>query len=390
MCKLFGANVRISSLKGLSAEIAKNLILAGVKSISLHDERDVELWNLSTNFYFSKAYVGRNRALACISKLQELNTFVLLYAWTSLICKEQLSNYQAARIIASISNGNPTLASCIHDEEMDFAGGVLVMFTKVEGITESNDGKPKKIKDTKPCAFLLEGDMIKFSAYARGGIVPLVKRRLEVEDIQKLETIDENVLRHFASGLHAVLSPMATILSGIVGQEVVKAYTRKFHPIVEFFYFDSLECLPPKAIGAEDVKLINICYDAQVSIFRQELQAKLLEAKLFVVRAGALGCEFLENLALIGASWSGKGKLTITDDDEDISWKVRRVAAKCLSAMIISHPKMISKLYTEACLRLIERFKEQKENVKMDVINAFIELLHQTGNVTKGVGDPKI
>ncbi|KAK4792080.1 hypothetical protein SAY86_022515 [Trapa natans] len=71
-------------------------------------------------------------------------------------------------------------------------------------------------------------------------------------------------------------------------------------------------------------------------------------------------------------------------DDEDASWKVRRAAAKCLAALIVSRPEMLSKLYVEACPKLIERFKEREENVKMDVFNTFIELLRQTGNVTEG------
>ncbi|XP_031392996.1 cullin-associated NEDD8-dissociated protein 1 [Punica granatum] len=71
-------------------------------------------------------------------------------------------------------------------------------------------------------------------------------------------------------------------------------------------------------------------------------------------------------------------------DDEDASWKVRRAAAKCLAALIVSRPEMLSKLYVEACPKLIDRFKEREENVKMDVFNTFIELLRQTGNVTKG------
>lgn len=71
-------------------------------------------------------------------------------------------------------------------------------------------------------------------------------------------------------------------------------------------------------------------------------------------------------------------------DDEDVSWKVRRAAAKCLAAIIVSRPEMLLKLYREACPKLIERFKEREENVKMDVFNTFIELLRQTGNVTKG------
>ncbi|OVA11021.1 TATA-binding protein interacting (TIP20) [Macleaya cordata] len=79
-------------------------------------------------------------------------------------------------------------------------------------------------------------------------------------------------------------------------------------------------------------------------------------------------------------------------DDEDVSWKVRRAAAKCLAAVIVSRPEMLSKLYGEACPKLIERFKEREENVKMDVFNTFIELLRQTGNVTKGqieINDPR-
>ncbi|KAH0899429.1 hypothetical protein HID58_048997, partial [Brassica napus] len=74
-------------------------------------------------------------------------------------------------------------------------------------------------------------------------------------------------------------------------------------------------------------------------------------------------------------------------DDEDASWKVRRAAAKCLAGLIVSRSEMISKVYQEACPKLIDRFKEREENVKMDVFNTFIDLLRQTGNVTKGQTD---
>ncbi|KAF5731795.1 cullin-associated NEDD8-dissociated protein 1 [Tripterygium wilfordii] len=74
-------------------------------------------------------------------------------------------------------------------------------------------------------------------------------------------------------------------------------------------------------------------------------------------------------------------------DDEDVSWKVRRAAAKCLAALIVSRPEMLGKLYEEACPKLIERFREREENVKMDVFNTFIELVRQTGNISKSLID---
>ncbi|WMV12837.1 hypothetical protein MTR67_006222 [Solanum verrucosum] len=47
-------------------------------------------------------------------------------------------------------------------------------------------------------------------------------------------------------------------------------------------------------------------------------------------------------------------------DDDDVSWKVRRAASKCLAALVVTQPEMLSKLYKQACSELIDRFKERK------------------------------
>lgn len=84
---------------------------------------------------------------------------------------------------------------------------------------------------------------------------------------------------------------------------------------MQFFYFDSVESLPTESLDASDFRPLNSRYDAQISVFGSKLQKKLENAKVFMVGSGALGCEFLKNLALMGVSCSSEGKLTITDDD---------------------------------------------------------------------------
>ena len=207
-------------------------------------------------------------------------------------------------IIASISNDNPALVCCVDDERLEFQDGDLVLFSEVKGMTELNDGKPRKVINARAYSFNIEEDTTQFGTYDRGGIVTQVKQpkilnfkplreslintgefilsdfskydrppllhlafqaldkfrhdlgRFPVagfeEDVQsligfavsineslgdcKVEEIDDKLLRYFTSGSRAVLNPMAAMFGGIVGQEVVKACSGKFHPIFQVIF----------------------------------------------------------------------------------------------------------------------------------------------------------
>eukprot|EP00966_Prymnesium_polylepis_P236249 5463511-Prymnesium_polylepis.1 len=80
MQKLKGAAVLISGLNGLGAEIAKNVILANVKSVTLHDSAAATVADCGSHFYLSEATVGANRAEACVKSMQELNPSVAVTA----------------------------------------------------------------------------------------------------------------------------------------------------------------------------------------------------------------------------------------------------------------------------------------------------------------------
>jgi cullin-associated NEDD8-dissociated protein 1 len=65
-------------------------------------------------------------------------------------------------------------------------------------------------------------------------------------------------------------------------------------------------------------------------------------------------------------------------DDDDMSWKVRRAAAKCLEAIIATRHELLPEFYIKVSPVLISRFKEREENVKADIFHAYIALLKQT------------
>lgn len=127
--------------------------------------------------------------------------------------------------------------------------------------------------------------------------------------------LDRDVLRKLAHGASGELNPMAAMFGGVVGQEVVKAASGKFHPLFQFFYFDSVESLPEEPLSAEEVAPLGTRYDGQIAVFGRTLQAKLEGLQVFLVGAGALGCEFLKNFALMGVACGERGMLSVTDDD---------------------------------------------------------------------------
>ncbi|MGB1592473.1 MAG: ThiF family adenylyltransferase [Promethearchaeia archaeon] len=52
------SSVLVSGLNGLGCEIAKNVLLGGVKSMTIHDSKATSLWDLSSQYYLSEKDVG--------------------------------------------------------------------------------------------------------------------------------------------------------------------------------------------------------------------------------------------------------------------------------------------------------------------------------------------
>lgn len=441
MRKMAAARVLVIGAGGLGVEVAKNVILAGVKGLTLRDTGLVRMEDLGAQFYLKKEDIGKNRAEACAGRLQELNPAVEVVAdsqevvdsdfytafnvvvmaggsleeakevdgichsakppvgfvrveccglFASVFCDFgegfQVVDVDGEQpftgIVAAITPGNPTLVSCVEDERLQFQDGMLVEFSEVEGMTEMNTKGPFRVVDCQKNSFKMDVDSSGFNAYVKGGIVvqkkegkalsfktlsqaltdpgefllsdfakldrsPLLHLAFQALDVFRSEkgrypapgnsqdadelisitknlnsqlmdqaTVDEDLLRHFASGSSAQLNPMASTFGGVVGQEVVKAASGKFHPLFQWFYFDCAEALPNEPLPANELQPSGSRYDHQIAVFGRSMQQKLESLNVFLVGAGALGCEFMKNFAMMGVSCGEGGNCTVTDDDQ--------------------------------------------------------------------------
>lgn len=232
MRKMQGAKVLISGCGGLGVEIAKNVCLAGVKSVTLHDTVIATSKDLSSQFYITEEDVtkGKNRADACFDKVCELNSLVGMKKETGELTEAIIKDHavvvlagstleEQKRInsithpagiafivsdtrglyaqvfcdfgdnhtvvdatgeapisvmVSSITQDEEGIVTCLDEARHGLETGDYIKFTEVSGMAEVN-GEEFQVKVTGPYNFTI-GDTRKFGNYDKGGIVTQVKK----------------------------------------------------------------------------------------------------------------------------------------------------------------------------------------------------------------------
>jgi ubiquitin-activating enzyme E1 len=437
------SRVLIVGLDGLGVETAKNVILAGVKSVDLHDNTPASYTDLSSQFYLSEADLGKPRAGACASKLSELNPYVPVNVLSGELTTDVVSGYRvvlmvdvpsskhleiaefchkngicvivseswgvfgrifcdfgdnficydvngenaATSLVAGVSKDENALVTCLEDTRHQLEDGDYVVIADVEGMPEF-DGKEFKVTVKDPFSFEIPFDTTNLGTYVRGGTIAQVKKptpmafdsmtasmtqpgmfvtdwgkldRVGVlhlafqacqmfreqngslprpgnaEDAQRLYdltmelnnalsedqckvsgddiTAQEMLIKRLAMCSQGRVGACTAMLGGIVGQEVLKACSGKFSPIKQWFYFDAVETLSSDPLPEEEVSAVQSRYDGQIMVYGKATQARLEALKLFVVGAGAIGCEMLKNFAMMGIGCGEGGAVHVTDMD---------------------------------------------------------------------------
>ncbi|XP_073914993.1 ubiquitin-like modifier-activating enzyme 7 isoform X2 [Castor canadensis] len=247
MQRIQKAKVLLSGLQGLGAEVAKNLVLMGVGSLTLHDPHPTCWPDLAAQIFLSEEDLQRSRAEASHTRLAQLNETVQVFIHSGDITEDLLLDFQVVVLTASkleeqlkvgtlchthgicflvadtrglvgqlfcdfgedfmvqdpteaepltaaikdISQGSPgiiTLKGEVNGHS--FRDGDLVTFSGIEGMVELNGCSPQPIRVQKDGSLEI-GDTTTFSHYLRGGTITEVKRSKTV----KHESLDTALLQ---------------------------------------------------------------------------------------------------------------------------------------------------------------------------------------------------
>lgn len=232
MQRLQEAKVLLSGLRGLGAEVAKNLVLMGVGSLTLHDPHPTCWSDLAAQFFLSEQDLGKSRAEASLELVAKLNGAVRVCVHTGDITEDLLRGFQVVVLTASdleeqlkvgtlcrkhgvcflvadtrglvgqlfcdfgenftvqdpteaepltaaiqhISQGSPGILTLRKEaKNHQFQDGDLVTFSGIEGMVELNGCAPRPIR-VQEDGTLEIGDTTNFSRYWHGGVVTEVKK----------------------------------------------------------------------------------------------------------------------------------------------------------------------------------------------------------------------
>lgn len=143
----------------------------------------------------------------------------------------------------------------------------------------------------------------------------------------------------------AKLTPLQGIIGAIGAQEALKAVSGFYNPVTQFLLYDCDELL-----GNDSSSPVVDGADARSGleyILGSQLCTHLANENIFVVGAGAIGCELLKNLSAMGACTS-KGRVVVTDMDT--------IEKSNLSRQLLFRDGDIGKFKSKAAEAAVRRF----------------------------------
>ncbi|KAL5107445.1 Ubiquitin-like modifier-activating enzyme 6 [Taenia crassiceps] len=262
--------------------------------------------------------------------------------------------------IESIENAEKPKLVIRGSDQHKLSGGGLVTFHEVAGMEELN-GQIVQVKEISPRVLELDVDTRNFGKFTGNGLATEVKQALEITHLPlakqlkdpKLSVvdlanpdsavqmhvafialmafiyvrkqlpkpwskkdaalflklaerfclpnlkIDTDLLRGICFTSRGQLPPLCSFFGGVAAQEVIKAVTHRFTPLTQWMYF-GVDSLIPSEVPRNSGLSMDPRYGPLIRCIGPQNMRKVAMASAFMVGCGAIGCELLKNLALMG------------------------------------------------------------------------------------------
>lgn len=315
MTTLNQSNIAIINYNELAYEVAKNLVLCGVKSVTL-DSRGTEISQDSLdgltrlnpkvtiiqstvntdNVSQYDALVLSNGSSNTITEFQNISVEYqtkFVYCYTDGSTGSVFSDFgqeftvvdpdgkelYESTIESVVVNGNVFTITTTPATPHGFSVGSQFTMSGVDGFDFEEQLTVSNIVSSSIFEFEVKTEVN--STYQTGGIIHPIKETTIVTFQRLFDTVDDKFDpdTQFTSQM---FSPTISIISGMAAQEVIKSCTHKLTPLNQWFHFDA----------------------------QLDTSSDMSNQHWFVVGCGGIGCELLKNLAQLGL-----GKVTITDPD---------------------------------------------------------------------------
>ncbi|ORD94504.1 UBA1 [Enterospora canceri] len=169
------------------------------------------------------------------------------------------------------------------------------------------------------------------------------------------QNVDDKELKNeFDWSNETLLAPVCSVLGGFAAQEVIKGASGKFMPLNQFFYFHCAGLFNKDAVKQQRPSTPTR-YSDYVKLLGESEFNKLKGTRLFLVGAGAIGCENIKNFVMTGIGSSGM--IYVTDMDS--------IEKSNLNRQFLFKADDVGKVKSEsACRRVLEMNGEYADSLK--------------------------